>query len=66
MSPSQKQRQVEKEALEELFDLDVHEVTVVAPVTSANTISCHQSCDCGQTVDGCWSPISPPRLPAAA
>jgi hypothetical protein len=66
MSPSQKQRQVEKEALEELFDLDVHGVTVGAPVTSANTISCHQSCDCGGTTDGCWSPISPPRLRAAA
>ena len=65
MSSSQKQRQLEEEALEELFALDLHEVTVVASVTSANTISCHQSCDCGTGMD-CPARVSPQRLPAAA
>ena len=34
-------KQVEEETLEELFELDVHEVTVVAATTNANTASCN-------------------------
>ena len=36
MSPHET-KQVEEESLEELFELDVHEVTVVAATTYANT-----------------------------
>jgi hypothetical protein len=39
MSPHET-KQVEEETLEELFELDVHEVTVVAATTNANTASC--------------------------
>jgi hypothetical protein len=39
MSPHET-KQVEDEPLEELFELDVHEVTVVAATTYANTASC--------------------------
>ena len=46
MSPYEVQLKVEDDPSEELFDLDVHEVTVVAPVTSANTVSCNDSCHC--------------------
>ena len=52
MSPHEVQ-QVEEEPLDELFALDVHEVTVVAPATNANTVSCGDSCGCPTSKPPC-------------
>ena len=43
MSPHEMQ-QVEEEPLEELLNLDIHEITVVAATTAANTASCGSTC----------------------
>jgi len=49
MSPHET-TQVEDESLEELFELDVHEVTVVAATTYTNTVSCENcpSAECAE------------------
>jgi hypothetical protein len=49
MSPHET-KQVEQEPLEELFELDVHEIRVVAATTNANTASCGDcpSGDCAE------------------
>ena len=56
MSPYETQ-QVEAEPLEELLDLDVHEITIVATTTTASTASCGATCGCTHVTGpkGCLS-----------
>jgi hypothetical protein len=65
MSPHETQ-QVEEEPLEELWNLDVHEVTVVAAATTASTASCASCGGCNTSVDGPQGCLTPPARISSA